>query len=59
MVSQSVNVVYLVGSNIFIFSRKFSKTASGARCRKIPENNATSKDTKTLLFNTAEGSKRF
>ena len=56
---ESINVVYFLGSQLSVFSRKFSKTASSAHRRKMPEINATSTDTKTLLLDIAEGSRIF
>ena len=35
--SESINVVYFLGSQPSLFSRKFSKTASTAHRRKMPE----------------------
>ena len=55
---ESINVVYFLGSQLSVFSRKFSKTASAHR-RKMPEINAASMDTKTLLLDIAEGSRIF
>ena len=37
---ESINVVYFLGSQLSVFSRKFLKTASSAHCRKMPEINA-------------------
>ena len=56
---ESINVVYFLGSQLSVFSRKFSKTASSAHRRKMPEINAASTDTKTLLLDIAEGSRIF
>ena len=57
---ESINVVYFLGSQLSVFSRKFSKTASSAHRRKMPEINAAmSTDTKTLLLDIAEGTTIF
>ena len=56
---ESINVVYFLGSQLSVFSRKFSKTASSAHRRKMPEINAASTDTKTLPLDIAEGSRIF
>ena len=56
---ESINVVYFLGSQLSVFSRKFSKTASSAHRRKMPEINAASTDTKTLLLDIAEGCRIF
>ena len=56
---ESINVVYFLGSQLSVFSRKLSKTASSAHRRKMPEINAASTDTKTLLLDIAEGSRIF
>ena len=56
---ESINVVYFLGSQLSVFSRKFSKTVSSAHRRKMPEINAASTDTKTLLLDIAKGSRIF
>ena len=56
---ESVHVVYFLGSQLSVFAREFSKTASSAHRRKMPEINAASTDTKTLLLDIAEGSRIF
>ena len=56
---ESINVVYFLGSQLSLFSRKFSKTASSAHHRKMPEINAATTDTKTLLLDVAEGNRIF
>ena len=56
---ESINVVYFLGEKLSVFSRKFSKTASSAYRRKMPEINPASTDTKTLLLDIAEGSRIF
>ena len=56
---ESINVVYVLGSQLSVFSRKFSKTASSAHRRKMPKINAASTDTNTLLLDIAEGSRIF
>ena len=49
---ESINVVNFLGSQLSVFFREFSKTASSAH-RKMPEINAASTDTKTLRLDIA------
>ena len=32
---ESINVVYFLGEKLFVFSRKFSKTATAVKCPKL------------------------
>ena len=56
---EPINVVYFLGSQLSVFSRKFSKTASSVNHQKMPEINAASTDTKTLLLDIRERSRIF
>ena len=56
---ESINVVIFFCSNLFFFSRKYSKTVTSAHRHKMTETKATSMATTTLLLRSAKVSRPF
>ena len=54
-----INVVYFLCSALLLFSRKFSKTVTGADPQKMAEISAPSNNTRTSLVKSAKGSAVF
>ena len=54
---ESINVVISFCSNLFFFSRKYSKTVTSAHRHKMTETKATSMATITLLLRSAKVSR--
>ena len=53
------NVIYFFCSKLVVFSRKFSKTVTGADRYKMAEISASSNNTRTSLVKSAKGSTVF
>ena len=49
------NVIYFFCSKLVVFSRKFSKTVTGADRRKMAEISASSNNTRTSLVQSVKG----
>ena len=56
---ETIIVVGCVCSNLFLTSRKLSKTVTGPHHHKMAEMRATNMSTRTFLVRSAQGSKAF